>query len=180
MLITSHWDLGCQKGPSGKMKTQKVDLTKKCNHVARIVKSTPFDRLETNMFYRSIFLSSMGYCLETTTYFDESELDMMQSPPLCSMLSKMGYNNKTTARSIVYGPWRLGGIDLHRLYDRQGIGNTYTSSSSSGSRCRRTTCIGNVLEIALAWSQYCSGTGRPILQASSKTPALHHHTCQIP
>jgi hypothetical protein len=86
-----------------------------------------------------------------------------------SCYQRWGTFNKTTARSIVYGPWRLGGIDLHRLYDRQGIGNIYQFIIKQW-RCR-TTCIGNVLEITLAWSQ--STVQELDVLYSSKTPALH-------
>jgi hypothetical protein len=112
-----HKSLGCYKGPSGKLAAQKDALAKKCSQYTSIVKFTPFNRMETSMFYLLIFLPSVGYCLETT-YFEEHVLDKLQSGPLCAMLSEMGYN-RNTARSIVFGPCRLGGIGLHRLYDNR-------------------------------------------------------------
>lgn len=164
---TAHKSLGCHKDPRGSLRTQRKVLDDKCRDYARIVKSSPFNRREANMFYRSIFLSSVGYCL-ATTHFSESDLDQIQSAPTCALLQKSGYCS-TTAKAIVYGPSKMGGVDFQRLYDKQGID---TLQQFIKHYRTRTTPVGNVTEVALAWAQYCAGTGSPILEDTA-TPLPH-------
>jgi hypothetical protein len=84
------------------------------------------------------------------------------------MVSKMGYK-RTTAKAILYGPWQYGGVDLHRLYDKQGIDSLQQFLKHYRTR---TTPIGNTTEIALAWAQYIAGTSTSIF-ADTKTPLPH-------
>jgi hypothetical protein len=164
---TSHKSLACYKDPRGELKTQEKTLLDKAKEFTRVVKSCAFTRQKTNMFYRSIFLASMCYCL-ACTHFSRKKLDKIQSAPTCAMVSKMGYK-RTTAKAILYGPWQYGGIDLHRLYDKQGINSLQQFLKHYRTR---TTPIGNTTEIALAWAQYVAGTSTSIF-ADTTTPLPH-------
>jgi hypothetical protein len=169
---TAHKSLGCHKDPQGSLRTQRKLLDDKCKDYARIVKSAPFNHREANMFYRSIFVSSVGYCL-ATTHFSESDLDQIQSAPTSALLQKSGYCS-TTAKSIVYGPTRMGGVDFQRLYDKQGID---TLQQFLKHYRTRSTPVGDVTEVALAWAQYCVGTSSPILE--NTTIPLPHLRAQV-
>ena len=58
---TDHKSLGCYKGPSGNLKAQKEELTKKSRTFAKIVRSVNLSRLEADMMYKAIFIPSIGY-----------------------------------------------------------------------------------------------------------------------
>jgi hypothetical protein len=60
-------------------------------------------------------------------------------------------------------------VDLHRLYDKQGIDSLQQFLKHYRTR---TTPIGNTTEIALAWAQYIAGTSTSIF-ADTKTPLPH-------
>ena len=89
-----HKSLGCHKGPSGSLRAQLQALKKKSQHFTHLVCSTPLDRVEANMCYRGIYLSSLGYPMETT-YFPDSALDKIDSGPRQAFLNKMGYCKNT-------------------------------------------------------------------------------------
>jgi len=124
------------------------------------------------MFYRSMFFSSAGFSLPTT-YFTESQLDSVQSPALQAMLPGMGYN-RFTARAAVFGPSPLGGIDLHRLYDRQGCGLI----TMFVKHWRDSGPVGAFLRHLVQWAQYIAGTSRPIMEDTEDLPHIPAHIIQ--
>jgi hypothetical protein len=79
---TSHKSLGCYKDPRGELKTQEKALLDKAKEFTRVVKSCAFTRRETNMFYRSICLASMGYCL-AWSHFSRKKLGNIQRAATC-------------------------------------------------------------------------------------------------
>ena len=154
-----HKSLGCHKGPSGELKAQLQALQEKAEFYTRVIKSSPLNRREANMFQRSIVLSSMCYPLDTT-YFKDSILDKVQSKPRRAALQKMGYCSNTS-KAICYGSWKYGCIDLHRFADKQGIGLVQQFLKHWRTR---STDIGELSEIALAWVQFHSGLGTSLLE----------------
>jgi hypothetical protein len=76
------------------------------------------------------------------------------------MVSKSGYN-KCTAAVILYSPHYLGGANLFHLYDDQGYGQVQLFMKSWRSSSSQ---MGHLTRIAMAWAQFCAGTGTPILE----------------
>ena len=95
-------------------------------------------------------------------------MDKVQSIAMPTLLSKCGFN-RNTKRTIVYGPWELGGCTLCNLYVEQGLGVvkqilTYLRSSGQPRK---------LLEISIAWAQYSAGTKLSIFyNADDELPHL--------
>ena len=85
------------------------------------------------------------------------------------MLAGCGFN-RNTSKAVVFGPAQLGGMEFFHLYDEQGYGQVSTFLKFWRSP---QTHPGEVLRIAVAWSQYCAGTSWSILEdTSTKLPHL--------
>jgi len=164
--ITDHKSLGCLIGPQGKLKDQLREIKTKCAYYANLARHANLTRREADMFYRSVFVASTSYPLDST-YFTESQLDGVQASVLSAMLSSMGYN-KCTARAIVFGPANMGGIGIQRLYDRQSLGLIKMFIK----HWRERDMVGEFLRKMLAWAQYIAGTSTPIMEDWEELPPL--------
>ncbi|CAB9514441.1 hypothetical protein SEMRO_653_G181961.1 [Seminavis robusta] len=102
-----HKSLGCYKGPLGKLAAPKAVLVAKCKHYTQVLKGSPLNGREADML--------------ETTFFKDTVLDSIESAPRRAALQKMGFR-ANTAKVICYGSWKLGGIEMFRLADKQGIG----------------------------------------------------------
>jgi len=170
--LTDNRSLGCHKGPSGTLRSQLQVIKDRCLYYARLARNANLSRQEMNMFYRSMFLSSAGFSLPTT-YFTECQLDSVQSPALQAMFPGMGYN-RFTARAVVFVPSSLGGIDLQRLYDRQGCGLI----TMFVKHWRDSGPVGTFLHHLVQWAQYIAGTLRPIMEDTEDLPHIPAHIIQ--
>jgi len=65
-------------------------------------------------------LPKLGYPLPALT-FSEEECNSIQSPTLMAFLLKI-HLNRHTARSIVFGSYRFGGLNIKSLYSIQSLG----------------------------------------------------------
>jgi hypothetical protein len=65
------------------------------------------------------FRPQLTFCLGAL-FLQERECDQIQGPALRATLSKL-HLNRNTARSIIFGPQRYGGLNLPNLYTSQGI-----------------------------------------------------------
>ena len=158
--------LGCHKCPSNQ-RQQLQALQRKCDDYARVINCSRLSRRGTQVFYQAIYRLSVGYPLPMC-YFKQDELAKLQRKAHTAMLTHSGYNQKT-ALPVVFGPEHLGGADFFHLFDEQGYGQV-----SHFMKFWRTpqSHPGQLLRIAVAWSQYCAGTSWSIFKNTS-TPLPH-------
>ena len=158
--------LGCYKSPTNQ-RQQLQALRRKCDDYARVINCSKLSRKGTQVFYQAIYRLSIGYPLPMC-YFKEEELKKLQQKAHTAMLTHSGYN-RCTALEVVFGPESLGGADFFHLYDEQGYGQI-----SHFIKFWRTpnSHPGQLLRIAVAWSQYCVGTSWSIFKDTS-TPIPH-------
>jgi hypothetical protein len=63
--------------------------------------------------------AQLTFCLGAL-FLQEKECNLIQGPALRATLSKL-HLNRNTARAIIFGPQRYGGLNLPNLYTSQGI-----------------------------------------------------------
>ena len=102
-------------------------------------------------------------------YFTMAELNRIQKRSHRAMLAGCGFN-RNTSRAVTFGPAHLGGRDSFHLYDEEGYGQVSTFM-----KCWRSpnTHPGELLQITVAWAQYCAGNSWSIFaDTSTKLPHL--------
>jgi hypothetical protein len=100
----SHKTLGHHKAPSGANTTQLQVLHACSNSNAKMVSTSPCNRMDSWFYYTAIYRTSIGYFLPNC-FFSKKELDKVQQAALRAFLAKCGYNRNTN-RLIVFAPIR--------------------------------------------------------------------------
>ena len=118
----------------------------------QFLKSQPLTNYETWTYYFAVWLPSVTFPIPNY-WISRKDMEKVQSIATPTLLSKCGFN-RNTKRTIVYGPWELGGCTFRDLYVEQGLGAlkqvlTYLRSSGQPRM---------LLEISIAWAQYSAGT----------------------
>jgi hypothetical protein len=165
-VFTPHKTLGHHKAPAGNNHTQRLVLRRNSDIYAKLVATSPLNRTDSWFFYTSIYLPSMGYVLPTC-FFPESVLQHVSNSALRAFLAKCGYN-RNTQRTIVYAPIRFGGCGFISLYLLQGEGQILTFLK----HWRTDTDAGNLLRVAISWTQLHIGTSFCFL--TDTTSSLPH------
>jgi hypothetical protein len=119
-VYTPHKTLGHYKAPTGDNKTQYRILLTNSDGFAKLIATSPCNRMDSWFFYTAIYLKSLGYVL-ADCFFTEKELAKVQSAALRSFLAKCGYN-RNTHRAIVFAPISHGGCGFLSLFLLQGEG----------------------------------------------------------
>jgi hypothetical protein len=166
LVYTPHKTLGHQKAPAGNNLTQRQVLQTNSDMYARLVATSPFNRTDSWFFYNAIYLKSLGYVL-SGCFFEEKTLLTIQKAALQAFLAKCGYN-RNTQRTIVFAPIRYGGCGFLTLYLIQGEGQILCFLK----HWRNNTDAGNLLRIAVAWTQLHIGTSACFL-TDTETPLPH-------
>ena len=134
--------------------------------MAKQASSSPISWRTALMFYQTIYLKSIGFVLPCS-FFTAAQLHSIHSPAARVFASKCGYN-RNTSLNILHGPTHLAGSGFLSLYTIQGEGQI--SMFLKFWRTQTPTSI--LLRTALAWTQYQSGTGTPLL--TDVHPELPH------
>ena len=79
--------------------------------------NTPADIRDAWMIYFCRYKPAIGYCLPITTFTD-AKCDTIQRPFYRELLPKIGFN-RNTARAIIFGPQKFGGMQLMDLKAEQ-------------------------------------------------------------
>jgi hypothetical protein len=162
----SHKTLGHYKEPSGSQTKQYQVLLEKSNDAGIFVQCSALNRREAWTYYFAIYLPSIGYPLPNC-HFTCKQLHKIQAKGMSAIFAKCGFNRKTK-RLILFGPSRLGGASFRHLYTEQGIGQIQLFLK----HWRCSTQPGQLLRIAVSWTQYAAGTGALFLSDVS-TPLPH-------
>ena len=169
---SSHKTLGCFIEPRGNLSGMKEHLRSKMTEFHRVLVSSALTRREAWTFYFAIYLPSTGYPLPLC-HFKKSELDTLHRKVMSEMIARCGFCRKTK-HEIIYGPADLAGACFRHPYAEQGTGQVlfflkyWRSLGQAGALAR----------IALSWTQYQVGTGKPILEDCT-TPLPHMEACWL-
>lgn len=165
-VFQSHKTLGHHKAPAGKNRTQLQVLRLCSDSNAKLVSTSPCNRMDSWFYYTSIYVSSLGYVLPNC-FFDQKELDKTQQAALRAFLAKCGYN-RNTHRAIVFAPIRFGGCGFLSLYMLQGEGQILAFLK----HWRTDNDASRLLRIAVSWTQLHLGTSFCFLK-DTETPLPH-------
>jgi hypothetical protein len=163
----SHKTLGHYKDPAGNQTKQAQVLLQKSNDAGLFVQCSALNRQEAWTYYYAIYLPSIGYPLQNC-HFTHKQLHRIQAKGMHAIFAKCGFN-RNTKHLILFGPSHLGGASFRHLYTEQGIGQI----QSFIKHWRSSTQPGQLLRIAVSWTQYVAGTGVSFLtDISSPLPHL--------
>jgi hypothetical protein len=129
---------------------------------------------DTWIAYFSVYIPSMTYTLPVSHHAPK-RLKKLQSKATRATLMKLGFN-RNTARRVVYGPARYGGLGFRDLAVEQGIAQVelfirHTRAGSSQ---------GKLLRIALSWWQLVIGVSYPLLEYQLQASHTRAHICFPP
>jgi hypothetical protein len=125
--------------------------------MAQLISAQSITRSDAWTAYRSIYLSSIGYILPSTS-FNQRELAKIQSSPIRALLPAMGFNRNMPLQ-VVFGPHSHGDIGLRYLYVEQG----YQKASALLQHIRQHSRLGQMMWIAIQWAQVTAGVGFALL-----------------
>jgi hypothetical protein len=165
-VFQSHKTLGHHKAPAGKNSTQLKVLRTCSDSTAKLVATSPCNRMDSWFYYTAIYVTSLGYVLPNC-FFEKKELDTVQQAAIRTFLSKCGYN-RNTHRLIVFAPIRFGGCGFLSLFMLQGEGQILSFLK----HWRTDNDASRLLRIAVAWTQLHLGTSFCFLK-DTKTPLPH-------
>jgi hypothetical protein len=165
-VYTPHKTLGHFKAPAGQNRTQLQRLRSSSDSYAKLVATSPCNRMDSWYFYTAIYLKSLGYVLPNC-FFSHKQLHKVQQSALRAFLAKCGYN-RNTHRLIVFAPIRYGGCGFLALYLIQGEGQILSFLKN----WRTKTDCSKLLRIAVSWTQLHLGTSFGFL--ADTTTALPH------
>jgi hypothetical protein len=154
---TSHRTLGVHKNPAGNYQTEHKHLLSKGQNMAQLISAQSIKRSDGWLAFRSIYLASMSYSLPTTS-FTRQELATIHRGPIQVLLFAMGFN-RNMPLEVAFGPSHLGGIGLRHLYVEQG----YLKISALLRRMRQNSRLGQMIWIAIQWTQVTAGVGFALL-----------------
>ena len=132
--------------------TQAKTLMEKVQEHHQFLKSQPLTRHEMWTYYFAVWLPSVTF--PTPNYWiTRKDMVKILSKVMPTIISKCGFN-RNTKKTIIYGPWALGGGTFRDIYVEQGLGALkqvilYLRSSGQPK---------TLLEIAIAWAQHVAGT----------------------
>jgi hypothetical protein len=157
----AHKTLGCLRTLDGNESIQFRFLLEKSKDWAALLQKRYLSRQEAWMVYHTYYMPQVLYSIMPTN-MTKVQCDSIQSPVINAILPLLGFN-RHTARDIIFGPTKYGGLgmlDLHtELYTRkreQIISHTRDPDSSIGKLCI----------INLGYLQLIIGKSTPYLEST--------------
>ena len=105
--------LGVRAAADGNFDDEYDYRLKQSRTLAGRLANTPADIRDAWMIYFCRYKPAIGYCLPITTFTD-TKCDTIQRPFYRELLPKIGFN-RNTARAIIFGPQKFGGMQLMDL-----------------------------------------------------------------
>ena len=105
--------LGVRVAGDGNFKDEYDHRLKQSRTLAGRLTNAPVDIRDAWLIYFCRYKPAIGYCLPITTFTD-TECDIIQRPFYRALLPKLGFNQKT-AKVIIFGPKRYGGMQMMDL-----------------------------------------------------------------
>lgn len=105
---------------AGSTKVALTSLRKLSISYAKSIIPSSVSRKEAYWAYLLFFKLKVGYFFPAIS-FTQTECNSIQAPALCGTLSKL-HLNRNTARAIIFGPPKYGGLNLPDLYALRSAG----------------------------------------------------------
>ena len=163
---SAHKTLGCYKEPAGTQVTQFKQLKEKSDSITSFLWSTPLARGEAWTYYTACYLPSVCYPL-TASHLTTKQLRKIQQNAMMIVIPRCGFN-RNTHRSIIYGPYQLGGATFRHLAVEQGV----LQVAYFLRQWRMNSLVGDLLRCSVAWLQALVGTSYSAFQ-HPQTPLPH-------
>ena len=162
---TAHRTLGLYKSPTGNQAEQLSQLQEKSKKISASIAVSTITRSQARIAWNAIYIPAIAYPL-VATYLTEDALTRIENKALVTFLPKMGYN-RNTARAVIYGPEKMGGVGIKNLYVEQSIEQIKAFTQHT----RMESPLGKTIQINLDWVQLIAGIQKPVLE---DTRTLHH------
>ena len=159
--------LGCFKEPSGNNKASLESIKANAMTKATKVFNSHLDSKCVFRYYYSMFLPSVLYSFPANS-ISSTHLHLLTSKTTRLFLPKLGFN-RNTAKAIIYGPTRFGGINMRNLDEEQGLAKIEHLTKHFRSKSTEASLH---FQIALQWAQHTAGVSFPILK-KPETPLPH-------
>ena len=163
---SAHKTLGCYKEPAGTQVTQFKKLKEKSDSITSFLWSTPLTRGEAWTYYTACYLPSVCYPL-TASHLTPKQLGKIQQKAMMIIIPRCGFN-RNTHRSIIYGPYQLGGATFRNLAVEQGV----LQVAYFLRQWRTNSLVGELLRCSVAWLQASVGTSYSVFR-QPQTPLPH-------
>jgi hypothetical protein len=143
----------------GTLSAHKIIMKTKAKEYSQTIISSSLQRGESSMVYNSYYMVSLSYDTYVTS-LDVKECEEIQRPVVNVILPKMGVN-RNTARNVVFGTSKYGGLGIDHLAAVQGFAQLQYLIGSL--RTQDTT--GDLYQMLLEYTQLECGTVTSILEA---------------
>ena len=154
--------LGTYQAATHCQKTQFEILQKKAQTLTRTLALSNCSSHAAWLFYSTMFLKGIGYPLAVSR-LTTTQLHALQGPMVSLTLNRMRYN-KRTARTLIFGPRNLGGLEFGSLATIQGAGKLILLLR----HLRTPGQPQELLIVALDRFQYMAGVGFDIMEKPSR------------
>jgi hypothetical protein len=114
-----HHTLGFHLTGDGTSTSHKKIMKTKAKGYSEAIISSSLQRGESAMAYNSFYMASIPYGTAATS-LNYKECEEIQRPVINTILPKMGIN-RNTARTVVFGTSKYGGLGLDHLAAVQGF-----------------------------------------------------------
>lgn len=155
--------LGVHISPSGSTKGSYAVLLAKAQDYQTKIMSSTLPQEAALLSYNVYLLPKLGYPLPALT-FTEDQCRTLQSPTLLAVLPKVRFN-RHTARSIVFGPIKYGGLNIKSLYSVQSLGQLTLYVGHS----RLQDKTSKLLQVSLSYLQLAVGSSTSVFQLPPST-----------
>jgi hypothetical protein len=156
--------LGVYLSPIGSTALAKQKLKQISVNYATAITGSGLNRRESLWSYLLYLIPKLTYSVPALTLTEEESKDI-QSPLIVAVLPKL-HINRNTARTIVFGPTKYGGLAIPTVYSEQSYGQLAYFTGHVNLQDK----TGKLLLISLSYLQLLSGSELSILQQ----PYLHY------
>ena len=161
----AHRTLGLYKSLTANQQDQTTIIQNKSNKISESIAISTATRSQATIAWNSIYIPAIAYPL-VATYLSKETLTKIENKALMKFLPKMGYN-RNTARAVIYGPEKMGGVGIKNLYVEQSIEQIKAFTQHT----RLNSPLGKTIQTNLDWVQLIAGTQQPVF---ADTKPLHH------
>jgi hypothetical protein len=154
----SHKTLGHRISPQYPGKHKIAQLTEVDYKFQSILKTSNLQKNEVHVLYRSIYIPTIRYILQSSSLKRE-ELHQATQGARQMFISKMGYNRNTSC-SVIFGSKSLGGLGFQDPYVEQGLLNVQAMINALTDK----SMIGQITRIAFENWQWHVGIGQEVLE----------------
>jgi hypothetical protein len=154
-----HRTLGFHLTGDGTSTAHKKIMKTKSKVYSEAIISSSLQRGESAMAYNLYYIASISYGTAETS-LNCKECEEIQIPVVNEILLKMGIN-RNTARTVVFGTSKYGGLGLDHLAAVQ----SFEQSQYLIGSLRTHAATGDLYQMLLEYTQLECGTDTPILEA---------------